>query len=101
MTTSTLFHTQGIRGFKYEKTHRKNGTEYYYVRSSAAHLDCPDCKCTETTIVETGKRREISGLHVGLKKDNIPSESSTNTLFAVQLQYPGAHYFLRRPLLEA
>lgn len=68
MTTSTLFHTQGIRGFKYEKTHRKNGTEYYYVRSSAAHLACPDCKCTETTIVETGKRREISGLHVGLKK---------------------------------
>jgi hypothetical protein len=69
--------TQGIRGFKYDgglpsmveqQTHRENGTEYYYVRSSAAHFDCPDCKCTETTIVETGKRREISGLHVGFKK---------------------------------
>ena len=68
MTTSTLFHTQGIRGFKYEKTYRKNGTEYYYLRSSAKEHRCPDCSSTETSIVETGKRREISGVHVGFKK---------------------------------
>jgi hypothetical protein len=77
MTFNWTLVTQGIRGFKYDgglpsmveqQTHRENGTEYYYVRSSAAHFDCPDCKCTETTIVETGKRREISGLHVGFKK---------------------------------
>jgi len=68
MTTSTLFHTQGIRGFKYEKTHRKNGTEYYYVRSSATHVHCPCCDSAQTTIVKTGKTREIRGLHIGLKK---------------------------------
>ena len=68
MTTSTLFHTQGIRGFKYVKTHRKNGTEYYYVRSSATHLSCPCCRSAQTAIVNTGKVREIRGLHVGFKK---------------------------------
>lgn len=68
MTTSTLFHTQGIRGFKYEKTHRKNGTEYYYVRSSAVHVDCPLCGSAQTVIVNTSKTREIRGLHIGLKK---------------------------------
>ena len=51
-----------------QKTHRKNGTEYYYLRSSAKERCCPDCSSTETSIVETGKRREISGDHVGFKK---------------------------------
>jgi hypothetical protein len=70
MTTSSLslFHTQGIRGFKYEKTYRKNGTEYYYVRSSAAHVDCPHCGSADTTIIKTEKIREIRGLHIGFKK---------------------------------
>jgi len=68
MTTSALFHTQGIRGFKYEKTYRKNGTEYYYVSSSAAHVDCPHCGSADTVIVKTGKMRDIRGLHIGLKK---------------------------------
>ena len=68
MTTSALFHTQGIRGFKYEKTHRKNGVEYYHVRSSAAHVDCPLCGSADTVIVKTAKTREIRGLHIGLKK---------------------------------
>ena len=41
MTTSTLFHTQGIRGFKYQKTQRIQGIEYYSVHSTASHLSCP------------------------------------------------------------
>ncbi|MFQ3225155.1 MAG: Zn finger protein HypA/HybF involved in hydrogenase expression [Lentimonas sp.] len=48
-----------------QQTYRQNGTEYYYVRSSAKEHCCPNCSSTETSIVETGKRREISGVHVG------------------------------------
>ncbi len=68
MTTSTLYHTQGIRGFKYQKTKRIRSTEYYYVCSSATHLKCTSCKSSNTVIVKTGKTREVRGQHVGLKK---------------------------------
>jgi len=68
MTTSSLYHTQGIRGFKYQKTERKNGTEYYYLHSTTAHLTCPCCGSADTSIVKTGKTRNIRALHIGLKK---------------------------------
>jgi hypothetical protein len=51
-----------------KKTYRKNMTEYYYLPSSAKEHRCPNCSSPESSIVETGKRREISGVHVGLKR---------------------------------
>jgi hypothetical protein len=68
MTTSTLFHTQGIRGFKYQKTQRIKGIEYYSVHSTASRLSCPCCGSQDTVIAKTGKTRDIRGLHIGLKK---------------------------------
>lgn len=68
MTTSCLYHTQGIRGFKYQKSERRADTEIYYLHSTASHLACPCCGCKDTCIVKTGKTRDIRGLCIGLKK---------------------------------
>ena len=68
MTISYLHHTQGIRGYKYQKTERTAGTEIYYLHSKATRLPCPACLSGETSIVQTGKTRDIRGLCIGLKK---------------------------------
>ena len=44
MTTSIVYHTQGIRGFHYKKTVRKDQTEYYHIISTATEAVCPCCK---------------------------------------------------------
>ena len=68
MTTDTLYHTQGIRGFQYKKTERKGQTEYYYVISSASQLRCPYCGSRKTRIHSTSEFRRIRALPIGLKK---------------------------------
>jgi len=68
MTTSSLYHTQGIRGYKYQKTKRTKDTEIYYLHSKAHRLACPECNSRQTSLVETGKTRDIRGLCIGLKK---------------------------------
>jgi hypothetical protein len=68
MTTSSLYHTQGIRGYNYQKTERTKDTEIYYLHSNALQLACPVCNSRQTSIVETGKTRDIRGLCIGLKK---------------------------------
>jgi hypothetical protein len=68
MTTSSLYHTQGIRGYKYQKTQRTKDTEIYSLHSTASHLACPACQSKDTSIVQTGKTRDIRGLSIGLKK---------------------------------
>jgi len=68
MTISSLYHTQGIRGYKYQKTERTKDTEIYYLHSKALRLDCPNCQSEETSMVQTGKTRDIRGLCIGLKK---------------------------------
>jgi transposase len=68
MTTSTLYHTQGVHGFKYQKTQRKNKTEYYFVYSTATQVNCPCCKSSNTCIAKTGTTRDIRGVHIGFKK---------------------------------
>lgn len=68
MTTSSLYHTQGIRGFKYQKTERVKDTEIYYLHSTATHLACARCESRDTAIVRTGKCRDIRGLCIGLKR---------------------------------
>lgn len=68
MTTSSLYHTQGIRGYKYQKTHRTKDTEIYFLHSTATALACPACRSADTSLVETGKTRDIRGLHIGFKK---------------------------------
>lgn len=68
MTISYLHHTQGIRGYKYQKTERTADTEIYYLHSKATHLSCPACLSRETSIAQTGKARDIRGLCIGLKK---------------------------------
>ena len=68
MTTSSLYHTQGIRNFKYQKTERAKGTEIYYLHSTAKHLACPCCQSRNTSIVRTGRVRDIRGLCIGFKK---------------------------------
>jgi len=68
MTTSSLYHTQGIRGCKYQKTERSKATEVYYLHSTAKHLACPRCQSRDTSIARTGKYRDIRGLCIGLKR---------------------------------
>ena len=68
MTISYLHHTQGIRGYKYQKTERTADTEIYYLHSKAHRLACPNCQSRETSIVRTGKTRDIRGLCIGFKK---------------------------------
>ncbi len=68
MTTSSLYHTQGIRGYNYQKTERTLNTEIYYLHSQASHCACPKCKSRKTSLVKTGKARDIQGLFIGLKK---------------------------------
>ncbi len=58
MTTSSLYHTQGIRGYKYQKTERTKGAEIYYLHSTAKQLACPSCQSRDTSIVRTGKTRD-------------------------------------------
>ena len=53
MTTSTLYHTQGIRGFKYEKTQYQGQSQIYYIVAAASHLPCPSCRSKDTTLVQT------------------------------------------------
>lgn len=68
MTTSTLYHTHGIRGCQYEKTERQGHTETYYLRSTATKVPCARCRSRDTRLVDTGRIRRMMGLHVGLKK---------------------------------
>lgn len=68
MTTSCLYHTQGIRGYQYKKTERLGKTEIYYVESSARKRACPHCQSTNTRLAQSGKTRDIKGLNVGSKK---------------------------------
>ncbi len=68
MTTSSLYHTQGIRGFKHQKTQRRAGSEIYYLHSTIEHLACPRCQSQKTSLIETGRTRDIRGLCIGFKK---------------------------------
>ena len=68
MTTSSLYHTQGTRSYKYQKTKREAGIEIYYLCSSAESRPCPKCRSWKTTFIETGKTRDIRGLFIGLKQ---------------------------------
>lgn len=68
MTTSCLYHTQGIRGYKYQKTERIGSLEIYHLHSTANHLSCPHCKSAATKLIQTGKSRDIRGLCIGFKK---------------------------------
>lgn len=68
MTTSSLYHTQGIVGFNYEKTERTADTEIYYLRSSARQQACPQCRSWATSLADSGTFRDIRGLCIGLKK---------------------------------
>ena len=68
MTTSIFYHTQGIRGFHYKKTTRKDQTEYYNIISTATEAQCPCCKSKQAKFIETAEQRSILGLPIGLKK---------------------------------
>jgi len=68
MTTSSLYHTQGTRGYNYQKTERIAETEIYHLHSSAKKQACPKCGSWRTVLVETGKTRDVRGLCIGLKK---------------------------------
>ena len=68
MTTSSLYHTQGIRGYKYQKTERTGDCEIYYLHSTTKQLACPRCQSRDTSIVQTGRTRDIRGLCIGFKK---------------------------------
>lgn len=68
MTTSNLYHTQGIRDYKYQKTERAGDTEIYYLNSNNFIKSCSCCKSEQISVVKTGKTRDIRGLFIGLKK---------------------------------
>jgi transposase len=75
MTISSIYHTQGIRGYKYQKTERRNNTEIYYVASTTTACPCPSCNSRATSIVKTGKTRDIRALNIGFKKTIIRVET--------------------------
>ena len=68
MTTSTLYHTQGIYGFQYKRTRREGQTEFYYVVGESKHLKCPCCGSKQTKVYSTDQIRQIRGVPIGLKK---------------------------------
>ena len=68
MTTSSLYHTQGTHGYNYQKTERTAESEIYYLHSSAKQQPCPQCRSWQTSMVETGRTRDVHGLCIGLKK---------------------------------
>ena len=68
MTTSTLYHTQGVRGFHYKKTERKQQTEFYHIIGAAKQLNCPCCGSKNTQVINTREQRHIKALPIGLKK---------------------------------
>lgn len=68
MTTSIIYHTQGIRGFHYKKTIRKDNTEFYHIISTATEAVCPCCQSKQAKLIETAEHRSIRGLPIGLKK---------------------------------
>ena len=65
MATSSLYHTQGIRGYKYQKTERTKDTEIYYLHSTAKLLACPRCQSRDASIARTGKTRDNGGIGIG------------------------------------
>ena len=68
MTTSTLYHTQGVRGFHHKKTKREGRTEFYHIASSAKQVRCACCNSQDTAVVPTREQRKIHGVPIGLKK---------------------------------
>jgi len=66
MAISFLYPTQRIRDYKYQKTKRTKDTEIYYLHSKARRLACPGCNSRQTSLVQTGKTRNIRGLCIGL-----------------------------------
>ena len=68
MTTSALYHTQGMYGFQYKKTERKGQKEYYYVFGTASHLKCPCCGSNHTSVHQTNELPQIRGVLIGFKK---------------------------------
>ena len=68
MTTSSLHHTQGVRGFLHQKTEHTAEAEIYHLHPTAAHRACPRCQSQGTSLVGTGRTRDIRGLCIGFKK---------------------------------
>jgi hypothetical protein len=68
MTTSTIYHTQGVRGFHYKKTVRRGQTEFYHIIGAAPKVACPCCGSKATQLVPTREERSIRGVPIGLKK---------------------------------
>ena len=56
----------GIRG--YQETERTGLTEIYHLHSTAHSLRCPCCRSEATTLVKTGKSRDIRGLSMAFKR---------------------------------
>lgn len=67
MTTSYMYHTQGTRGYNLRKTQYAAESVIHYLHSQAKNLPCPQCRSWDTSLVETGKVRDIRGLCIGKK----------------------------------
>ena len=68
MSISSLYHTQGIVGYNYQKTERTKDTEIYYLHSKTTQAACPKRRSWSTSIVKTGEMRDTQGLCIGFKK---------------------------------
>jgi hypothetical protein len=68
MTTSSLYRTQGTRGYKCQMTLRVGETEIYYLNSTTKSRPCPKCHSRNTSFIQTGKTRDIRVLFIGFKK---------------------------------
>lgn len=97
MLISSLYHTQGIIGYDYQKTDRTPGTEIYYLHSKANRCACPQCRSWNTSIIETGRTRDVRGLSIGLKKRLCGFQLVASSVETVPHQAMSRSHFAQNP----
>lgn len=65
MLISALLHTQEIAAYNDQGTERTKDPEICYLHSKAEYLACQHCRSWTTSLIETGKTRDIRGLCIG------------------------------------
>ncbi len=67
MSTSHIYHTQGIRNFHYKKEEYVGNTVKIYICRPLDKFRCPDCGSSNVLAIKDGQR-EIKGLKSGKKQ---------------------------------
>ena len=67
MSTSHIYHTQGIRNFQFKKEVFKGNNVYIYITHSPNNFRCVECNRSNVSTVRDGERK-IKGLKSGSKQ---------------------------------